>query len=87
MTQIIIIFIIPIFLISIVISFLVWIGLSNKYKRNYKQEFSRWEQEEIQKCLYEQKRRYDMNGEKQKSGKLNLLIAKWEAVSELNSLN
>ena len=87
MSEIIFIFIIPIFMISIVFSLFVWMILSNKYKKNYKQEFNSWEREEIQKCLYEQKLKYDIYGEKENSGKLNLLIAKWEVVGELSSLN
>ncbi len=87
MSQLIIFFIIPIFIISIIFASLVWMILSNKYKLNYKEKFSNWEREEIQKSLYEQKRRYDTYGEEENSGKLNLLIVKWESIAELNSLN
>jgi len=76
-------------LLSLLFSSFVWLLLSNKYKKNYKDDFDFWEKETIQKSLYNYKRKMELcEPEKNYNIKHNIdiLIAKWESVTDITPL-
>lgn len=76
-------------LLSLLFSSFVWLWLSAKYKKNYKDNFDLWEKETIQKSLYNYKRKMELCEPEKKNIRHNIdiLIAKWESVTDITPLN
>jgi len=76
-------------LLSLLFSSFVWLWLSAKYKKNYKDDFDLWEKETIQKSLYNYKRKMELCEPEKKNIRHNIdiLIAKWESVTDITPLN
>jgi len=76
-------------LLSLLFSSFVWLWLSAKYKKNYKDDFDLWEKETIQKSLYNYKRKMELCEPEKKNimHNIDILIAKWESVTDITPLN